>query len=83
MRKRGIPRQPTTATPEDTSSVEMRKPSIPKQLTTSNREEASSVEMRKPDTRTYSNSRDIRMPVAAMSVTPDGVMVEQPEDLPS
>ena len=83
MRKPGIPRQPTTATPEDASSVEVRKPSIPEQLTTSNREEASSVEMRKPDTRTYISSRDIRTPVAAMSVTPDGVMVEPPEDLPS
>ena len=83
MRKPGIPRQPTTATPEDASSVEMRKPIIPEQLTTSNREEASSVEMRKPDTRTYISSRDIRTPVAAMSVTPDGVMVEPPEDLPS
>ena len=83
MRKPGIPRQPTTATPEDASSVEMWKPSIPTQLTTSNHEDASSVEMRKPDTRTYSSSRDIRTPVAAMSVTPDGVMVESPEDLPS
>ena len=83
MRKPGITRQPITATPEDASSVEMRKPSITEQLTTSNREEASSVEMRKPDTRTYSSSRDIRTPVAAMSVTPDGVMVEPPEDLPS
>ena len=83
MRKPGIPRQPTTTTPEDASSVEMRKPIIPEQLTTSNREEASSVEMRKPDTRTYISSRDIRTPVAAMSVTPDGVMVEPPEDLPS
>ena len=81
MRKPGIPRQPTTATPEDASSVEMRKPSIPEQLTTSNREEASSVEMRKPDTRTYSSSRDIRTPVAARSVSPDGVMVEPHEDL--
>ena len=61
----------------------MRKPSIPEQLTTSNREEASSVEMRKPDTRTYSSSRDIRTPVAARSVTPDGVMVEPHEDLSS
>ena len=83
MRKPGIPRQPTTTTSEDASSVEMRKPIIPEQLTTSNREEASSVEMRKPDTRTYISSRDIRTPVAAMSVTPDGVMVEPPEDLPS
>ena len=80
MRKPGIPRQPTTATPEDASSVEMRKPSIPEQLTTSNREEASSVEMRKPDTWTYSSSRDIRTPVAARSVSPDGVMVEPHED---
>ena len=31
----------------------------------------------------YSSSRDIRTPVAAMLVTPDGVMVEPPEDLPS
>ena len=83
MRKPGIPRQLTTATPEDASSVEMRKPSIPEQLPTSNREEASSVEMRKPDTWTYSSPRDIRTPVTAMSVTPDGVMMESPEDLPS
>ena len=83
MRKPGIPRQPTTATPEDASSVEMRKPSIPEQLTTSKREEASSVEMRKPDTRTYSSSRNIRTPVAARSVSPDGAMVEPHEDLSS
>ena len=42
------PRQPTTTTTEDASSVEMMKPSTARQPTTATSEDASSVEMRKP-----------------------------------